>query len=91
MTLNYGYRNHTISRTVEIELTPQELAQCFCQLHNEQQAQFFDEIYKDITSRDDGKAQFEMQLAHVIDCPEYTEGASYVMKELGNYALDAED
>lgn len=67
---------------VDIELSPEDLADCFCDLCDEEQAIFFNRIFDAVTAW--GKP-FCFQLQAVIDSPALTSGGKAIMRTIGEY------
>lgn len=69
---------------IEIELTPKELAKCFCDMYANEQAEFFH--YIAVIVKEDWNAPFEYQVQRIIDSESYNGNAKMIMKTLGEYA-----
>jgi hypothetical protein len=71
--------------TVEVTLSPSELALEFANMNNEQQARFFNELAK-IT--DEWEIPFCLQLQAVIDSESLTLQGRRIMEAIGKYGCD---
>ena len=74
----------TITRSIEVELTPGEVAEAFCKLRSDGQALFFNEIAKIV---DEGGWWLGMQLQYVTDDESLTLRGRAVMALIGDYSL----
>lgn len=72
--------------TININLTPEELAFEFCDMDDSGQATFFNELHR-ITQQ--WKNPLCFQLQHLTDNPLLTDGARNVMKQIGDYAISS--
>lgn len=77
-----------ITRNVEVnlDLTPQELAQVWCNMPSQQQAAFFNEI-ADIADKWEG--EFCMQLQWITDEECLNDSGRAVMRQIGEYSAKA--
>jgi len=66
-----------------IVLTPEELADAFCDMDSDQQAKFFNSI-ANITSSWDSKFYFQLQHITIEDI--LSDGARKLMKLIGEYS-----
>lgn len=72
----------TITKTVEVKLTPEDVARLFCQMNNEEQAQFFNEIAEVVET---WTQPFAYQLQAIANAPELTQKGRGIMAQIGNY------
>lgn len=74
-----------MKRQIEIDInpTPQELAEVFCNMYEEEQVEFFNEIAK-ITKT--WNSPFCMQLQAIVDTNKLTPHAKLIMRQIGEYA-----
>jgi len=75
-----------IERKIRIELEPWEVAKGFCDLNNDQQAMFFNEVFR-ITSQW-GPGGFPKQLGMVRTSTNIAPGGLSIMREIGEYGND---
>ena len=68
---------------VEIDLSPAELAEQFCQLDSEMQALFFNNIKRITDQWDMG---FFWQLQYITESERLTDGGRTIMRQIGEYA-----
>ena len=68
--------------TVDVTLTPDELAFEFANMGDEQQAMFFNEL-ANITSKWERPLCFQLQ--YIIDNPALTKEGRKIMQEIGEY------
>ena len=68
--------------TVPVDLTPQELAFEFCNMSDEDQAEFFNSLAKIV---ENWQAPFSFQLQYLADCTTLTQDGKSVMKLIGEY------
>ena len=73
----------TRTATIEIELSPSELAKSFCRYNEDEQAEFFNQIGKEVESW--GRC-FCFQLQAITDSEELTDVGRGVMSEIGDYS-----
>lgn len=73
----------TITKQVPVKLTPEDVAQMFCEMDSNEQARFFNEIAETVKGWDQ---PFSFQLQAVTDKPELTSQARNVMAQIGIYA-----
>ena len=71
---------------IEISISPQELAKEFCDLTDDEQAEFFNEIAEIFLSWD---TQFIFQLQYIVDSKKITKQALQIMTTIGEYAEGA--
>ena len=67
----------------EFKLTPRELAEEFCNLYDDEQAEFFNEI-ANITNKWD--KPFCFQLQSMVNTNILTDDAKYIMSQIGDYS-----
>ncbi len=67
----------------DIDISPEQLAEEFCNMSCHQQARFFNAVHE--VTKDWTVVGFVMQLQGVIDSPEFTAEARSVMKLIGDY------
>lgn len=65
---------------VDIELSPEDLADCFCNLHDNEQALFFNRIAEVVSKWGN---PFCFQLKYIIDCKVLTNGGKAIMRTIG--------
>lgn len=70
--------------TIKIEPTPEELAECFCNMDANQQARFFNAV-ADVSGK--WKNPFCFQLQAITEKPILSASGRTVMAEIGNYAF----
>jgi len=75
-----------IKRNIDIEIlpTPKELAQSFCAMDSNEQATFFNEVYKNVKS--EWEKPFCMQLQSITDSLELSAEGREIMREIGEYS-----
>ena len=73
----------TITKTIDIKLTPQETAAAFCEMDAEDQCRFFNAIGANIGG---WIAPFSVQLQGMIDTSRLSKEGRYVMQKIGEYA-----
>ena len=82
----------TITRTIEIEPTVKELAECFAHLNDEDQAQFFVEV--DAVMESWGSYKRGMQISfiagHLATCNCVTQGAKDFIRDIAECVVLAE-
>ncbi len=66
-----------------IEFSPEDIAELFCDLGCSQMADFFDEVSR---ISETWRCTFAMQMQFVKDCPELTNEARSIMRTIGDYA-----
>lgn len=69
--------------TIEVNPTPRELASEFCNMVDEDQAEFFNHIARIVDGWDH---DFVFQLQSLTDCGKLTEGGRGIMENIGVYA-----
>jgi hypothetical protein len=69
--------------TQEIKPTPRELAEEFCNMDGDKQAEFFSEI---AAIKDTWDFPFVFQLQAITDSPKLTDEGRQVMADIGEYA-----
>ncbi len=74
--------NHPINITVPVLLTPEQIAEFWCELDSHDQARFFNEVAR--RSADWG-APFPFQVQAIIDSKELTIEGRSVMQDFGDY------
>ena len=67
---------------VDIELSPEEIADCFCDLHDNEQALFFNRIAEVVAA---WGTSFCFQLQSVIDSKVLTSDGKDIMCQIGEY------
>lgn len=72
-----------IERTIKVELTPNELAFCFCNMSSTGQAMFFNEIAV-LTQKWDRPFPFQLEALSLESI--LTKDGRVVMEEIGSYA-----
>ena len=72
-----------LTKTVEIELSPLELATVFCEMDAEQQALFFSHLYG-LTMEWEGNIGNQLQA--ISDSPMLSDGGRFVMGKIGEYS-----
>jgi hypothetical protein len=80
-----------IKRTEVLEIipTPQELAECFCDMDYNEQALFFKCVGENIEKIwENGINSFRFQTSYIVESEFCTETALSVMKILGEYASE---
>ena len=70
---------------VDIELSPEDIADCFCDLHDDEQAIFFNRIAEEVAT---WGTSFCFQLQAVIDSLHLTSGGKDIMRQIGEYGGD---
>lgn len=65
------------------KLTPQQVAQLFCSMDNEEMAAFFNEVAKDVAT---WNSDFCFQMQSLTDTKELSDAARGIMAQIGNYA-----
>lgn len=73
---------------VDIELSPEDLADCFCDLYADEQAMFFSHIAEVVTKWD---SLFCFQLQRVINNKALTAGGRAIMRTIGEYGEEDND
>jgi hypothetical protein len=78
--------------TVEVKLTPAQLAEVFCEWDDEKQAQFFIEAANIAGTWEGGGAavQFRLVGRHLVTCACSSEGARDVVRDLAAGIEDAQ-
>lgn len=76
-----------MKRTIEIELTPtpRELAEVFCAMEGQEQAEFFNHIFVESRS---WSAPFDFQAHDISSCGVLTEGGRRIMSTIGEYSSE---
>ena len=69
--------------TVDVELTPENIADCFCDLHDNEQAFFFNRISEVVET---WGTSFCFQLQAIIDSKVLTNGGKDIMRQIGEYS-----
>ena len=69
--------------TVDVELTPEDLADCFCDLHSNEQAHFFNRM-AEVTAK--WGAPFCFQLQYIVDSKILTRDGKEIMCQIGEYS-----
>jgi len=74
-----------IRRNIEVEIIPTsaELAEAFCCMFAEDQALFFNEIAKQVST---WSAPFCFQLQSITDCPDLSDAGRDIMSQIGEYS-----
>ena len=67
---------------VDVELTPEDLADCFCELYADEQAMFFNRI-SELVEKWNGSFCFQLQA--IIDSKVLTSGGKDIMRQIGEY------
>ena len=70
---------------VDIELSPEDIADCFCDLHNDEQALFFNHIADVVAVWD---SNFCFQLQSIINSKALTNSGKAVMHTIGEYGKE---
>ena len=70
---------------VNVEPTPKELADCFCNMYAEDQALFFNHIAELVERWD---SNFSFQLQAIIDSKVLTSSGKDIMRQIGEYGGD---
>ena len=68
--------------TVDVELTPEDLADCFCDLHSNEQAHFFNRIAEVVATWD---TSFNFQLQAIGNSGVLTNDGRRIMSMIGDY------
>lgn len=68
--------------TTEFKLSPLELANEFCNMYDEEQAEFFNHIAGIASTWD---RNFVFQLQAIIDCGKLNEDGKEMMRKIGEY------
>ena len=76
-----GVTRHII-RQLSVTLSPEELAEEFCEMDAAKQVAFFNEIASQTAS---WRGSFSFQLQAIIDDPTLTPEGRTVMKQIGEY------
>jgi len=73
-----------ITRTtdVTVELSPEDIADCFCDLYNDEQAMFFNRI-AEVTAI--WNTRFCIQVESIIDSNMLTKGGKKIILQLGEF------
>ena len=69
--------------TVDVELTPEDLADCFCNLYDNEQAIFFNSIAEEVATCG---TSFCFQLQAIINSRILTNGGKDIMRQIGEYS-----
>lgn len=72
--------------SIDVKLTPLELAQEFCDMDGDEQAMFLNFIAQ-LSSQWDRPLEFQIQ--NIVDSNNFLSGANRVMKLFGEYAEEA--
>lgn len=75
-----------LTKEVEIELSPSELAKAWAALASDGQAQFFSALAEEIATWKDGAGAFAMQMQYVTDHNDLTLDGRAVMQCIGGYS-----
>lgn len=70
----------TISTTVQVTLTPKEVAGLFCEMDNTEQAEFFNAVAHEVAQWD---GSFEVQMLDVVSTGMLWPDAIDIMKTIG--------
>lgn len=74
---------YKFTQEAEIEITAKDIANLFCDLDNEQQAEFFNQISENVSKWDHA---FCFQLQEVLSCKKLTDAGKKIMSEIGEYS-----
>lgn len=70
---------------VDVEMSAEDIADCFCDLHNDEQAFFFNRIAKVVAT---WGTSFCFQLQGVVDSNMLTNDGKEIMRQIGEYGVD---
>ena len=68
---------------VELSVTPKEVADLFCSMDNNEQADFFNAVADNVK---EWGSLFIFQLQEIVNTEKLTEPAKQIMREIGYYA-----
>lgn len=78
----------SFTTTVTTEFSPRELAEIFCKMHSDEQAEFFNTINEEVQNWDHHLC---FQLARICEEKVLTNGGREVMQLIGEYAYPEKD
>lgn len=72
-----------ISKQVEVQLTPTEIASLFCNMNSQQQCQFFNQIAEEVN---EWEYNFSIQLQSIVDDTTLTPSGRLIMALIGEFS-----
>lgn len=70
---------------VEIDISPEMVAELFCSMDCAEQAAFFNRIAEDVKTWP--SCNFDLQLQYVVDTNLLTEDGKQIMRTIGSYGI----
>jgi hypothetical protein len=78
----------TITNEVQVSLTPEELAEEFCEMDNHQQARFFNRVFQ---ASQKWNKPFCFQLENIMSSNILTNDGRWVMEQIGIYSNSSKE